>query len=340
VGGLSIFWYVRSEYQRARRLAEEALSLAQQTEDPLLVLLGHWYLGFISFSLGEYTTARVHLEQVIAFYDPDQHHRSLVFLRGSDPGPSALAFAACCLWCLGYPEQALKRSQEALALAREFDHAFSLADVLCYGGCLFHDMRRDAPALKDHAEEFMRLSNETGLAGWLVDATSFWGEALTKLGQVEEGMAQLREAVAAKRSTGARCRLSGVLGALAEARAKAGQPEEGLATLAEALAWVEKTDERCFEAELYRVQAELLLMQGEDAEAEASLQQAIEVAQRQSAKSWELRATTSLARLWHQQGRMDEARQTLAEIYGWFTEGFDTPDLQEAKALLEELSSN
>jgi predicted ATPase len=340
VGGLSIFWYVRADYQRARRLAEEALSLAQQTEDPLLVLLGNWYLGFILFSLGEYATALGHLEQVIAFYDPEEHHRSLVFLRGSDPGPSALAFAACCLWCLGYPEQALKRSQEALALARALDHAFSLADALCYAGCLFHEMRRDAPALKDDTEELMRLLNERSLVGWMTDATCFRGEALTMLGQVQEGMAPLREGIAAKRSTGARCNLSGRLGSLAEAQAKAGQPEEALATLAEALAWVEKTDERCFEAELYRVQAELLLMQGEDAEAEASLQQAIEVAQRQSAKSWELRATTSLARLWHQQGRMDEARQTLAEIYGWFTEGFDTPDLQQAKALLEELSSN
>ncbi len=119
-----------------------------------------------------------------------------------------------------------------------------------------------------------------------------------------------------------------------------GLPPEGLTTLAEALALVEQTDERHWEAELYRLRAELLLMQGDDAEAEASLHKAIKVARRQQAKSWELRATVSLCRLWQQQGRMDEARQMLAEIYGWFTEGFDTPDLQEAKALLEELSRN
>jgi predicted ATPase len=340
VGGLTLFWYVRADYQRARRLAEEALSLAQQTEDPLLVLLGHWYLGFILFSLGEYTTALGHLEQVMAFYRPEQHHHGLVILRGSDPGPSALGYAACCLWCLGYPEQALKRSQEALALARALDHAFSLADALCYAGCLFDGMRRDAPALKDHAEEFLRLSNESGLTGWLTDAIPFWGKALVKVGQVQEGMVQLREGVAAKRSTGSRCHLSGALGALSEAQAKAGQPEEALATLDEALAQVEATEERYWEAELYRQQAELLRMKGEDAEAEASLLHAIEIARRQSAKSWELRATVSLARLWQQHGRRDEARQALAEIYGWFSEGFDTPDLQEAQALLEELSSS
>jgi predicted ATPase len=132
--------------------------------------------------------------------------------------------------------------------------------------------------------------------------------------------------------------ISGALGSLAEAQAKAGHPEEGLSTLAEALALVEQTGERHWEAELYRLRAELLLMQGEESEAEASLQRAIEVAKRQQAKSWELRATVSLARLWRRQGRREDARALLAEIYGWFTEGFDTPDLVEARTLIEELS--
>ncbi len=183
----------------------------------------------------------------------------------------------------------------------------------------------------------MRLSNEKGFPGWLGAGHRFRGEALAMLGQVQEGMAQLREGMAAAQSRGARCYLSGRLGSLAEAQAKAGQPGEGLTTLAEALAQVETTDERYCEAELHRLKGELLLMQGDEAEAEASFHKAIEVARRQQAKSWELRATVSLARLWQEQGRMDEARQMLAEIYGWFTEGFDTPDLQEARALLEEL---
>jgi DNA-binding SARP family transcriptional activator/predicted ATPase len=338
LGGLAIFWYIRAEHQRARELAEEMLSLAQQTEDPLLVLLSHWYRGVVLFSLGEYTAALGHLEQVIALYNPEQHHRGLVMLRGSDAGPSALGYAACCLWCLGYPEQALSRSQEALALARGLGHPFTLTDALCYAGCQFHEMRRDAEALKDHAEELVRLANETSLVGWLAEGIRFRGEALATLGQVQEGMEQIRAGMAAKRSTGARLHRSGALGSLAEVQARAGQPGEGLVTLAEALALVEETGERCVEAELHRVRAELLLMQGNEADAEASLQQAIEVARRQQARSWELRATVSLARLWQARGRTDEARQILSEVYAWFTEGFDTVDLQEARALLEELS--
>jgi predicted ATPase len=155
----------------------------------------------------------------------------------------------------------------------------------------------------------------------------------------------MRESIVAYQSRGSWFYLPGTLRFLAEAQAKAGHPEEGLTTLAEALALVEQTDERHWEAELYRLKGELLLMQGNEAEAEASLHQAescfqhaIEVARRQQAKSWELRATVSLCRLWRKQDRVDEARQMLAEIYGWFTEGFDTPDLQEARALLNELT--
>jgi predicted ATPase len=338
VGELSMFHYVRAEHERARELAEEALSLARQAEDPLLVVLSHWCLGFILFCLGEYTTALAHLEEVIAFYDPDQHHRSFVALTVSDAGSSALAYAACCLWCLGYPEQASKRSQEALDLVRELGHPFSLADVLCYGSCLFHAMRRDAQVLKDDAEELMQLSNEKSFAGWVAMGTRFRGEALAKLGYLEDGIAQMREGLALQRPVVERCYQSGTLGALAEAQAEAGRQEDGLSTLVDALAFVEQTGERYCEAELHRLQAELLLMQGDEAGAEASFLHAVEVARRQSAKSWELRATTSLCRLWQAQGRIDKARRALAEIYGWFTESFDTRDLQEAKALLEELA--
>jgi predicted ATPase len=334
---LATMHYVRAEHQRAREMGEEALNLAQQAEDPLLVARGHWHLGFVFFGLGEYTAARAHLEQMIAFYEP-QHHHPLVFLSGIDAGLSALAYDACCLWCLGYPEQALKRSQDALALARELDHPFTLADVLCFAGCLFNEMRRDAQALKGNSEELVRLANEKGIPTWLGQGTCFRGGALAMLGQVQEGIAQMREGMAAMQSEGVRCYLPGVLRSLAEAQAKAGHPEEALTTLAEALALVEETDERYFEAELYRLKGELLLAQGDDAGAEASLQKAVEVARRQQARSWELRATTSLCRLWGRQGKREEAHHLLVEIYGWFSEGFDTPDLEEARAVLEELS--
>jgi adenylate cyclase len=338
LGKLSILHFVRAEHQKAREFAEEALSLAQQAEDPLHIALGHWYLGSVLLCLGEYTAARTHFEPMISFYEPQQHHRSLVFLRGSDAGTIALAYDACCLWCLGYPERALKQSQEALALTRELGHPFSLVEVLYFAGCLLNETRRDGQALKDDAEELISLSNELA-PGWSAEGISLRGEALVMLGQVREGMAQLREGLAAYRSFRGLRHLPGRLCFLAEAQAQSGHPEEGLATLAEALALVEETGERHWEAELYRLRAELLLMQGDDTEAEASLHKAIEVARRQNAKSWELRATVSLCRLWQEQGRTDKARQMLAEIYNWFTEGFDTTDLIEAKRLLEELSS-
>jgi predicted ATPase len=331
--------FVRAEIQLARELAAEALSLAQQAGDPLVVALCEWHMGFILFTLGEYAAARAHLEQVITFYDPEQHHRAFVFLRGSDAGVSALAFDACCLWCLGNPDQALRRGQEALALARKLGHAFSLADVLCYGGCVLHEMRRDGPALKQHAEELMQLLNEKRFPSWLGTEVSYEGEALAMLGQTGEGIALMREGLAVKHSTGARITSSGTLCALAEAQARAGQPAEGLTTLAQALALVKETDDRYYEAELYRRSGELLLLQGDETEAEASFHRAIEVARRQQARSWELRAAVSLCRLWRSQGRVETARHMLAEIYGWFTEGFDTADLREARELLKELAA-
>jgi adenylate cyclase len=259
-------------------------------------------------------------------------------LRGSDAGASALAYDACSLWCLGYPDQAALRSQEALALARELEHPFTLIDVLAFGGCVFNSLRRDAEAFKKCAEEMKQLASDK-LQGWLGMATWLWGEALALSGYLEDGIAQMQEGLAFEeyRAT-EQCYRSGCLHSMAEAQVKLGHLEGGLATLVEAFALVEETDERYCEAELHRVRGELLLMQGDETEAEASYERAIEVARRQNARSWELRAATSLARLWRQQGRTDEARQMLAEIYDWFTEGFDTPDLREARALLEELA--
>ncbi|MEJ2304880.1 MAG: hypothetical protein P8Y14_25430, partial [Anaerolineales bacterium] len=338
LGELSVYHYVQAELHEARELAEEALGLAQQVKDPMLVALGHWYLGFIWFSLGDYRRARDHLKHVIEFYSPEQHHRSLVFLRGSDAGISALAYDACCLWCLGYPDQAARKSQEALALARGFGHPYTLADVLCYAGCMFNAMRRNTHALKGDADTLIRLSHEKGFAGWFETATCFHGEAVAMLGEVSEGIAQIRKGIEGYKSIGVRCYLPGEFRSLGEAQAKAGHLEEGLNTLAEALALVEETGERHWEAELYRLRAEMLLRQGDETEAEAGFQKAIEIARWQSAKSWELRVATNLARLWHNQGKTEEARQLLTEIYSWFTEGFETPDLRQARALLDDIA--
>jgi predicted ATPase len=244
-----------------------------------------------------------------------------------------------CLWCLGYPEQAMTCSEEALALARELGHPFTLADVLCYAGCMLSELRRDAGALGDYAEAAICLA-EAKVRGWLPQAIYFRGEALVMQGHAQEGMAQIREGIKVIERIGIRCYLSGILGSLARAQAEAGDAAGGLTTLSKALAFVEETEERHWESELYRLKAEFLLMGGDAAQAEASLHKAIEVARRQEAKSWELQATTGLARLWHEQGRTAEAQAMLTEIYGWFTEGFDTPDLLEARALLEALAGD
>ncbi len=338
LGELAIFPYVRAEHRKALELGEEALSMALKANDALLEALHHWHLGYVSFALGDPATGHSHLRDVISFYTPDKHHKPFVFLRGSDAGLGALAYDACCLWCLGYPDRALTRSQEAVALARQLNHTFSLVDVLCFAGCLFRGLRRDAEDMKVYAEELMPLSEGMGSQSFWGTGACYWGQALTMIGRVQAGLVQMHAGLAERRSIGVGCYSSGILGALAEAQALAGQPEEGLDTLDEAFALVEETDERYCEAELYRLKGKLLLARGDEAEAEAGFRQSIAVSRRQRAKSWELRAMTSLARLWHAQDRTEEARQSLAHIYGWFTEGFDTRDLLEAKALLEDLA--
>jgi DNA-binding SARP family transcriptional activator/tetratricopeptide (TPR) repeat protein len=336
-GELALFHYVWAEHQSARELAEETLFLAQQTKKPLLVAMGHSYLGFVLFALGEYKSAQDHFQQVIDFYSPRQHHRTFVALRGSDFGVSALAYDACCLWCLGFPDQGAKRSEEALALAHELGHPITLADGLAYAGCLFNEMRQDAHAFTASAEELKWLATEK-LGGWQGTAIWYSGGALALQGRLEDGIVEMRKGMEHQWYGNERCYRTGSLCSIAKAQGKVGRPEEGLSTLTEALAQVRTADERYTEAEIYRVKGDLLLAQGHETEAETNLHEAIGVARRQQAKSWELRATTSLARLWRTQGRADEAREALAEVYGWFSEGFDTPDLKEAKALLDELS--
>jgi predicted ATPase len=233
-----------------------------------------------------------------------------------------------------------------VVLAQELSHPYSLAFALNMAAWL-HQFRRERQAVQDRAGVLLALSSEQGFARYLVLGTLWRDSGLAEQGQGEEGVARLRQDLVAYRATGSEIYRPYWLALLAEAYGQVGRAEEGLTALAEALAVVDKTGERWYEAELYRLKGELTLQQFKvqgskfkeaEAEAEACFLKAIEVARRQSAKSLELRAVMSLSRLWQQQGKKDEARQMLAEIYNWFTEGFDTKDLQEAKALLEELS--
>ena len=218
-------------------------------------------------------------------------------------------------------------------------HPFTLADVLCYAGCIFNIMVRDAVAVQHNAQQLRDIAQDTGLAGWLVNANVYWGQGAIIQGQYQEGIRRIERAEAgARRSTHRWLYSSGVLGALGHAYAQTGQLPLALDTIDKALIFMEQADERHWEAELRRWRAEILLMGGDEVKAEASLQQAIGIARQQRAKSWELRAVIGLASLWHQQGKSDQARRRLAQIYNWFTEGHDTADLREAKTLLNKLN--
>ncbi len=341
------FYSVRGELHASRALAEQLLRLAERTADTLLVALAHLMLGLVMVYLGELAEAHAHLEHVIAFYDLQQHH-GLVYLYGHDPGVASLNYASWALWSLGYPEQALKRAGESLALAQELSIPLSLVYAQtvagsCYAFC------QDWQKAQESAEACINLSTEHGFPYWLAGGILLRGWALAGQGQAEEGVAQIRQGLTMTRATGSRLTNSIHLAILGETYGRMGRGEEGLTTLVEALAIAHRSGEHFYEAEIHRVKGELLLrciepvemMQAEakaEAEAERCFQHAIEVARKQQAKSLELRATVSLCRLWQKQGKKgEEARQLLAAIYGWFTEGFDTPNLKEAKALLEEL---
>jgi predicted ATPase len=355
LSGLWRFALLRAELPLTRELGGQLLHLAQQAQDAALLLAAHRALGATLLWQGEMPLAREHLEQGIALYDPQQH-RSLAFVYGIDLGMTCRIHAAWVLWLLGYPDQALKRSHEAITLAQELSHPFSLSFALQFTAYL-HQFRREWRFAQEQAEAAMTLSAEQGFAQTLSQAAILRGWALAEQGQGKDGIAQMQQGLAAYRETGAKLTGPYFLALLAEAYGTVGQVAEGLGVVAEALAAVDKAGERLWEAELYRLKGQLTLqkfqvsgsrfqvqespkseVRGPESEAEECFLKAIEIARKQQAKSLELRAVMSLGRLWQQQGKKDEARQLLVEIYDWFTEGFDTVDLQEAKVLLEELT--
>ena len=361
--GLTTFYGVRGELQTAQELVKHFVGLAQNVRDTVLRTAVLHASGAVSVLLGEFTRAREHLEQGISLYDPHQH-RSYITFFGEDLSVSCLCWGALALFSLGYPDQALKRTHEALLLAQDLSHPTSLGYALTSAAHV-HRNRREESATQGRAEALLSLGTEHGFTLRKAMGTIYKGWALAMQGQGEEGIALLRQGLAAFRATGAEFWRPGYLALLAEALGKVGQIKKGLAIVSEALDVVGKTDERFYEAELYRLRGELTLQQFRvqgskfkvenspefenpnaqhptpnthaKTEAEECFHRALEVARRQQAKSWELRASTSLARLWQQQGKKAEAHKLLSEVYNWFTEGFDTKDLQEAKALIDSL---
>jgi len=339
--GLWVFNEARAELRTARGLGEHLLTLAQHLHDPMLLVEAHRALGNTLFWLGELAAARTYLEQGMVLYDAQQH-RSLAFLYGTDPMVVCLSYTAWTLGLLGYADQALQRSDEALALAQELSHFHSLALALTWAVYL-HQCRGELVAMQERLEALVALAAEQGFPYWLALGTIVGGWALGQQRRAEEGIAQMHRGLAAYRATGAELFRTYWLALLAEVYGSVGQVQEGLRVLDEALAVVDKNGERHWEAELYRLKGELLLQSGVEefrgpGVVEDCFRQAITVARRQQARTLELRATMSLSRLWQQQGRREAARQILAEVYGWFTEGFDTADLQAARGLLAALS--
>jgi adenylate cyclase len=290
------------------------------------------------FYLGETTLAYTHFVQGIALYDPQQH-RASAFLSGDDAGVICHILAAWTLWCLGYPDQGLVRSREAVTLAQHIVHPFSLSFVLGFAA-VFHQLRREGHTAQECAESSISVATVQGFPHWRARGVVLRGWALVQQGQVKEEIEQINQGLRAIRATGGEIQQPYFLALLAEAHGTLGKPEAGLAVLTEALTLMDKTGECWYEPELYRLKGALLLQQSSDnqAEAETCFHHALDIACSQQAKSFELRAATSLARLWQQQGKCQEAHDLLIPVYGWFTEGFDTADLQEAKALLDALA--
>jgi class 3 adenylate cyclase/predicted ATPase len=335
-----LFWFrwSRAEFQAAQAVAEQLLDLAQQQPTPALLLGAHHMMGWLLSQIGAFALARTHLEQGTTLSAPQEHASPPITPGGNrNEGVSCRAKLALVLWVLGYPDQAVQQSQEALTLAHALAHPYGLANTL-YLSCILHHNRREWPTVQTHAETMLALATEQGFPRYAAVGVWWRGSALAAQGEGVEGIVQMRQGMTAYRATGSAVGPN-YLVRLAEAYGQVGQVDEGLPLLAEALAMVDTTGERTLEAELHRLHGELLLRQAvpEAQAAEDRFQQALEVARHQQAKSWELRAAMSLARLWQSQGKRAAARALLAPIYGWFTEGFDTADLKEAKALLDAL---
>jgi predicted ATPase len=322
----------------AGELSQQLFRLAPQQHDMALVLESHIDLGFMAFFGGDLVTTRAHLEHSLHLHDVQQSPQPL-FTGGHEVRVTILTFLALTLWMLGYADQAQQRSREALARAQQVQHTPSLAWVQLYTTVLCQH-RRDMAGTQAYAEALLTLAAAQGFGHRLAHARLLRGWALAMQGDATTGLVHIQQGLGVVQSTGQKLYRPYFLALLAEAHGQAGQPEAGLALLDEALTLVVTTEERWWEAELYRLKGELLLnaacrVQSAAWQAEESLHQALDVARRQQARALELRAALSLGRLWQQHGKRDQAQQLLTEVYGWFTEGFETPDLQEARVWLE-----
>ena len=338
LAGMAYAQIVNGHMHEARSLAAEFLEQAESVQDPLVYAAGHWLMAYSAWWQGDIPVVRRHSRRCLEYYDP-KRHRDGIETYNNDPGVVCGYLDALASWVLGYPTEATQAMERAVAHARQLEHPQSLSMIVLFAAQL-SQFRREDMAAKASAEEALEISAEHGL-----HAISLWcllprGWALVQQGEVGMGIADIEQAMARRRAFGMGAVWPWYLALAAEAYGADGQFEEGLRALDEAMQWVRRNGERLYEAEVHRIRGELLLhRQAPDpAAAEACFAEALAVAREQEARSWELRAATSLARMWRQRGRREDARALLEPIYLWFTEGFDTADLQDAKSLLDQLS--
>jgi predicted ATPase len=334
--GQSVYHAFRGELDQALELDEDLLRLSLQRKDSAGLVLAHYSSGRNLMFVGSFASSRLHLEEALALYDPVSH-RSLAHQAGFHPQVVSQAVLGIVLLCCGFPDQALAWSSASIAEARRMAHSPSLATVLSLGTLLLSFVGEDAP-LDERAGQLVAVATEQGFPYWRAQGTIFRGWVTVKNGAIAEGISLLRSGSTAFRATGAELWTAHYIALLGKACEIAGQVEEALSLLDDALQIAERIGERWFAAELHRHRGQLLLRQGHTEAAEELYCKALSIAREQGAKLWELRAAVSLARLRRDEGRRAEARNLLTPVYGWFTEGFDTQDLKEAQALLDELA--
>jgi predicted ATPase len=334
--GQSVYHMNRGEFDLALGLAKDLLRVSRQRNDSGGLVLGHASSGASLLLAGRFASSRSHLEEVLALCDQISH-RSLVQQAGYHPRVVSQANLAIVLFCLGFPNQALTQSSAAIAGARKLAHPPSLALSLGIG-CRLLSLLGGNAVLGEWVEQLVAVTSEQGFAFWSALGTIYRGWVKVKTGDVAEGISLLRSGSTAYRATGAVAWVPYHIALLARACEIAGQVEEGLTLLDETLQIVEATGVRWLDAELHRHKVQLLSRQGHSDAAEELYCKAQSIAREQGAKLWELRAAMSLARFRRDRGRHAEARDLLAPVYGWFTEGFDTTDLKEAEAQLDELA--
>jgi predicted ATPase len=293
-------------------------------------------MGVALMQLGELRPARAELEAVPALYDPDRD-RGLAARCVTDPHASGLSLLALVLWIMGYPEQARRTADEASGCATRLGHVNTMCHVLCHARGRPAQFLPDVPAARGYADALLALAAEHAMPMWRGYGLVLRGWALTKEGQLEDGASLVRQGIRGLDALGDEFHRTHHLGLLAEIEGRTAEPVAGLRVMEEAYEGVARTDVRLFEAELRRMEGKLQLLAGRLEDAERCFLAALEVARRQEAKSFELRTATALARLWRDQGKQADAYRLLAPVYGWFTEGLDTPDLRDAKSLLDEL---